>query len=559
MKHILLSCAALALAACPAGTQTPAPAPTPEAPVAPAPVAPEKPVAQPQPKAEPPPAAATIPAPSASPQELAFPDESFRATQPEPTTPRPLRIPDITSFTMANGIAVYLVQSNKLPVVSLEINFDGGSMNDPDGKEGRASVCMEMISQGTQKLDKEAFDEALADIAANVSSYAGRETQGVSMSSLKKHFDATHSLYLQSLFTPGFRQREFDRIIKNRLEGLRQAKGSAASVARRVSDRVLYGAEHPFGSVVTEASLKALTVQDCVQYHADYLKPRGARLFVVGDIDQKTLRARFGKKALPAWKGKGKRSVRLPRPKSMKGKLFLVHIDNAKQSSIRFMHFGPKRKARDYFANTGAGRILGGGFSGRLNMNLREDKGYSYGARGGFAYSRDYGEFYASSSVRSDATWQSVLEIYNEIKGMKSGKAGPTSEEMERERSGAIQSLPGQFATMGQIRGAYRNLVYHKLPLNYYKKYVDRIRKVRLSQVRRSAKKHLKPNKAIVLVVGDKNAAQKKRDGAEDVAIMGADGKPVLLGAGLADLVRKGTIGRGDIVHLDADGNVIGK
>lgn len=553
MKNAILLSGVLALAACPAGTQHTGPTP-----IGPETTATNPPAVE-QPKAEPPPAvvSAPIPPPSARPQELTFPSEAFRAKQPQPAKPRPLQIPDIKTFKMANGITVYLVQSDKLPVVSLELNFDGGSMNDPDGKEGLASVCMDLMAEGTKKLGKVAFDEALADIASNVGSYAGRETQGVSMSTLKKHLDTTYALYVDTLLEPGFREAEFKRLIEQRLEGLKQAKGSPASIAGRINDRILYGAKHPFGKVTTEASYKALTLDDCVAYHATYVQPRGARMFVVGDIDEATLRSKFGKKALPQWTGKQPRAARLPKPAPMKGKLFFVQVDGATQSTISFMHFGPKRKAGDYFATMGAGRILGGGFSGRLNMNLREDKGYSYGARGGFSYTRDYGEFHASSSVRIDSTWQSVVEIYDEIAAMKDRKGGPTSAELERERSGAILSLPGDFATLSDIRGAYRNLVYHRLPLNYYKSYVQKLRQVKLGQVAKAAARHLSPDKAQVLVVGDGQAPQIKREENKDVPLMGADGAQVKLLDGITNLVETGKIGKGDVVFLDADGNVV--
>ncbi len=537
----------LALAGCPAQQTTP--------PVTPK--APENPTAD-----NTPPTPETPPAPPAQPvaqpQALTFPaNDAFRDEQPEAGKPRPLQIPPIKVFKLKNGVTAYLVERPELPTVSIELNFDGGSMNDPKGKEGLADICMGMMSEGTKSLEKIPYDEALADIASNIDSYAGRETQGVAMSTLSKHFDATFKLYVDTLLQPGFRQEDFDRMIKRQLESLKQAKGSAAAVAGRVSDAVLFGTKHPFGSIVTEASLKGLTIKDCVDYHDRYVKPKGARLFVVGRMTEADVRKAMDAPELAAWKGAPKRGVRLGRPRSMKGHIFFVNIPDAAQSQIYVMNFGPKRKAKDFFANSMASAIFGGGFASRLNMNLREDKGYSYGARGGFQYSHDYGEFVAHSSVRSDSTWQSVLEMHNELADMKSGKKPATAEELSREQNGAILSLPGRFATSRQVLGAYRSLVYYGLPLNYYNSYVDKVGAVTLKQVAKSAKRYFEPNRAIILVVGSADSAQKKHENGKDVPMVGADGKPVTLLDGLTELAKKGTVGKGSLVVLDADGKVL--
>lgn len=549
-----LMLAALALAGCPGGGMNTAPTPTP--PTGDGTQAPET-----DPGSEKTPDPAPV-QPDPEPQELVFPDEAFRATQPGAGTPRDLQIPSIDSFKLKNGIEVYLVKRDDLPVVSIELNFDGGSMNDPKGKEGLADICMGMLDEGTTKLAKFAYDEALADIASNVSSYAGRESQGVSMSTLTKHFDKTYDLYLQAMFEPAFAEKDFARVVQQRLEGLKQQKGNPAGVARRVADKILYGPDHPFGRIETETSLAAITIDDCKKYVADYLKPKGARLFVVGKMDQEQIRAKFGAAALPDWTGAGKKSVKLPKPRPMKGKIFFVDVPGAEQSQLQFMHFGPLRKARDYFETSMASAIAGGGFSSRLNMNLREDKGYSYGARGGFNYTRDYGEFAAGSSVRSDASWQSLMEVFNELDTLQRGKKPATAEELTREKNGAILGLPGRFATMNEVLSAYRTLVYYRLPLDYYKVYIDEVRGITLKEVNAAARKHLKPKQALVLVVGDGTSAQKEHKAAtaegakaSDVPMTTKDGAPVTLRSGLESLAGKGTFGKGALVELDTDGN----
>ena len=493
------------------------------------------------------------------PPVLEFPDDPFRAEQPKPAEPRDFSLPQVKTFKLGRDIEVYLIENHKLPTVTATLEVEGGEINDPKNKVGLASVCMDLMAEGTEKLDKLAFRAALADIASDVSSWAGNENQGVSMSTLTKNFDQTFELFRDTVVNPGFRQSDLDRMIKRRLESLKQAKASAASVARRLKNRVLYGARHPFGKIVTEDTFKAITVKDCERYHQRYIKPRGARLYVVGDMDQKKVTEKFSP-LLEVWKGRPQRSVRLTRPRSEKGKLFFVDVPDSAQSIIYVMHFGPQRKAKDFFANTMMSAVLGGSFSSRVNMNLREDKGYSYGARASLGYSRSYGELVASTSVRADSSRQSIGELFKEMTELAKGTRPATPAELVREMNGAILSLPGLFATARASLARYRGLVYYGLPLDYYNHYVKNVRDVTIDQVNEAAKRHLKPGTAIIMVVGDGDAPQIYRDDSgKDVPLVDDKGKQMTLRDTLVALTKSGKYGKGNFVELDADGNIVKK
>lgn len=488
--------------------------------------------------------------------ELVFPDEAFRREQPTAGPPRAFQLPPVKTFKLGNQIDVYLVERHELPTISVDLSFEGGSMNDPDAKIGQASVCMSLVGEGTKALDKLEFQAALADTASRVSTYAGQETQGVTMRTLSKHFDSTFSLFRDTLASPGFRQSDFERIIKSRLDSLKQARASARPVARRVASRILYGPGHSFGKVTSEKSYQALTVGDCVKYHASYIKPRGARLYIVGDMTQEQVVNWFGA-LLAEWTGTPKRSARLPRPRTMAGKIFFVDIPDSAQSEIRVLHFGPRRTDKGFLATTLAASTLGGSFS-RLDMNLREDKGYSYGARARYSYTRSYGRLLAFAGVRANSTRQSVLEFFNEMRGLQSGSAPATESELAREKEGAILSLPGRFATSQAALGRYRNLVYHGLPLDYYNTYVDAVAAVTLEQVNEAAKKHIKPDTAVILVVGDGSSQQTLRNAeGKDIPLIDDRGQPVTLRAALEGLARSGELGRGKLVELSPDGDVV--
>ncbi len=481
--------------------------------------------------------------------EVVFPEEAFRDKQPTGDEPRNFNLPGITQFKLGGQIDVFLVERHELPTISVELNFDGGSVSDGSGREGTASVCMSMISEGTKTLNKLAFEEAQADIASGISSYAGTETQGVSMYTLSKNFDATFALFSDAIREPGLRNEELDRMVKRRVESLKQSKGSPGSIARRIGDSIAYGPKHPFGKITTEKSLRRIKISDCKRYIKSYVKPRGARLFIVGDMTEAQVTEKFAP-LLKSWKGSPKKLGKMPSPKSRNGRVFFVDVPGAAQSSIYIGHMGPGRMDDGYFANQMMTGVLGGSFSSRINMNLREAKGYTYGARGNFRYNRHFGSFLASSSVRSDATHQSVQELFAEMVALKKGLRPALAQELDREKSGAILGLPARFATARQVLSMYRTLVYYGLPMSYYNDYVGNYSKVTLEQVNASAATLLHPEDSLVLVVGDGSAKQLRREEGKDVAT-----QQTLLDT-LSELAKSELGGTGALVILDADGNI---
>lgn len=468
----------------------------------------------------------------ASPTALAFPEgEAFRAKQPAPDEIAPFEQPGIQRFTLKNGIEVYLVEQHELPTVSMQLVFPGGSVDDPKGKEGLASMCVGLMSDGTAKLDKIAFNEALADLASSVSSGAGLDEQYVAMATLTKNLDETLALFADTLLRPGMRQEELDRSVKQRLESLKQIKGSPDSIASRIDGTILWGPEHAYGRFYTEESTAQIGLNDCKKHIASFFKPKGAKLYVVGDITKAQIEEKLGLH-LAGWTGAPKKSSAIAKAKPREGKVFLVDVPGAQQSVVRVLHPGPTRTAEDFVPTNLMSTILGGGFSSRINMNIREDKGYAYGAYGGFSYFRDAGLFTAGGSVRADATAKSLVEILKEMKRIRTEPV--TEAELAREKEGAVLSLPARWATGGQILGTYKGLVYYGLPLDWYEGYVPSVQKVSIEDVKKAAERHVKPEDVRVLVVGDAKTV-------------------------LPELkeVAKNELGVSEIVRLDADGKVV--
>jgi len=489
---------------------------------------------------------APVPARTAEPQPLVFPDEAFRAQPPPAGAPRPFRLPPVQTFTLASGIVVYLVEQHTLPLVSMDLNFEGGAAVDPPGKEGLTSACMAMLTEGTAELDKLAYAERLADTASSIGGYAGDDSIGLTLSSLARHLDPTFAQFADTLRAPGFRRPDFDRLIRRRIEGIRQAKRSPASIASRIAGAVLYGHGHRFGAVVTEASLAALTLDDCRELARTWLAPGGARLFVVGDLTADAVRACFDAR-LAGWTGAPPAPPALAAPRTLPGRIFFVDVPGAAQSAVSYLQFGPPRTADDYFATAMMGAVFGGGFSSRINMNLREAKGYSYGARGSFGYARSYGTFAVSAQVAGGATDQALREIHREVVGLWRGDPGfaVAPDELAREQNGAILGLPGRFATAQAALGQYRALVYFGLPLDYYDSYIDRLSAVSVDDVMAAAARRLDPGRAVYVVVG--NGAQPMTAGA-------GGGRVPTLREALGELAARGEVGDGGLIELDADG-----
>ncbi len=485
-------------------------------------------------------------APAASTQS-----DAFRQTKPVPTKPRPFQLPELQAFKIANGrMQVYLLEDHTLPTVSVSLNLDGGTASDPKGAEGQAAICMELLTEGTERLTQNQFQEALADLASEIESYSGDDNHGVDFNTLSKNFDKTLALFVETLRTPGLREGDLKRSVARAADGIRQMKASAPSVARRLASNLVYGSEYPSGRLVTEASLGKQSVSRCKAFYKSYLQPTGGKLFVFGDLTKKQVTEAF-EAVLKDWKAPANKKVTVGKPKTRKGTLFFADIPGSSQSTIYVMHLGPNRQDPEYFQQTLLARILGSGFASRINMNLREDKGYSYGARGDFRYTRRHGAFVASSQVRADATYQSVLELVREIEELQSGKRPPLAEELAREQNGEILALPAYFSTASGALGQYRSLVHYGLPLDTYAQYADRVSEVTLEQIQAAAKKTLRPQEAIILVVGDGKAPQIRRADGKDVPWKEGD-KEVTLRDAVATL-KKGA----KVTVIDGDGKTV--
>lgn len=463
--------------------------------------------------------------------ETTWPDEPFRGQQPAPGPIASLQLPAIKTFKLDNGLEVFLVSQTSLPTVYMTMEFNLGEVNDAPNRAGMNDLCFDLIDEGTKRLEKIAWEEAQADYAVQVWSSSERETSSLSVRTLKAQLDPALDLFVEMLMTPGLRDKDLDRLRDRRKASLVQARATPASISRRVYPALAWGPKHPYGHIDTEETLDPVSVRDCKRV-ASQLRPDGARLFIVGMITEEEVRRSLGER-LARWKGKAPAAKKIPEASPQSGSIFLVDAPGAAQSVISIGHPGPERAAPDYEATYLMAQILGGSFSSRINMNLREDKGFAYGGRGGFRYARNGSSFSAGASVRTDSTGASLREVAKEIRGMR--EAPPTDDELRREQAGAIAALPARFSTATRTLFAFKSLSFYDLDLGWYDGYTARVGAVDPAAVHRAATDHLQERDFVVFVVGDASVikddlekiAEEKLFGDGGVVMLDADGQRV--------------------------------
>jgi zinc protease len=428
-----------------------------------------------------------------------WPDEAFRNTRPQPGEPPKLVVPSVERFALSNGLEVYFMQEPTLPVARAWLDFDLGSVSDPKGKAGMHSLCADLVDEGSKSLDKTAWKEALDDEALRVWTSAGRDRSTYGVESLASQFPAGLARLRELIDAPGLRQEDFVRLREQRVDSLPQARATHSGVAGRVTASLVYGADHPYGRIADEKSYAKIRVKDCARF-VKSLGPKGARIFVAAKLSREALESQL-ETALGSWKGKAPTPRAMPGAKARTGVAYFVDVPDSVQSSVAVVALGPARKAPDYAATAMMMRILGGSFSSRINMNLREDKGYAYGGRGYFSYAKKGSYLSTGARVRRDATVDSVSELLVEIAGVREGPL--REDELHRERAGAIAALPASFGSSATTLRTLRTLIYHDLPLDWHLGYEQELAKLDLAAVEEAGRAHLPTDDHFVLVVGD--------------------------------------------------------
>jgi zinc protease len=429
-------------------------------------------------------------------------------------------------------LKVVLAERHTAPVVNFTLLVDSGYSADATSAPGTTSFAQRMLEEGTPTRDSLKIGEELESLSANFNAGANLDFATVTLNTLKSTMDKSLDIYADLILHPAFPQKEFARLQKERLAGIQREKVTPQAMALRVVPALIYGKGHPyampFTGTGTEASVGKMTREDLAKFHDTWFKPNNSTLLVVGDTSLAEIKPKL-EKLFASWKPGDvpKRSVpQVEQPE--KNVVYLIDRPGSGQSVIFGAQLAPPRNDPDVVALQLVNDIFGGNFSSRINMNLREDKHWSYGVFSVLPSARGQRPYISISAVQTDKTKESMVELVREYKEFV-GKKPITAEELKDEQSNTTLGLPGNFETVQQLGGAYGTILQYGLPEDYFNTFTQKALALTPESAEEIAKKYILPDHLVWVVVGD---LSKVEAGIRDLKLgevhkIDADGNPV--------------------------------
>lgn len=418
-----------------------------------------------------------------------------------------LTLPPVTRRQLDNGLEILVVEHHELPLVDMILVVKTGGEGDPANKAGVATLAASMLDEGAGRRTSLDIADQEAFLGVQIGTGSGWDQSTVTLHAPVAVLDSAMTLFADVALRPTFPASDLERLRKERLTELLQIKDRAPQIADRAYASILYGERHPYGRPLTgtETSTRAITRADVQRFYQTYYRPNNSTLIVVGDVTaddvEQRVRTLFG-----GWVRANVPQAQFAEPPAgIATAIYLIDKPGAPQSSVRIGSIGVPRSTDDYFALLVMNTILGGAFTSRLNTNLRETHGYTYGAGSGFAMRRAAGPFTARAEVVGAKSDSSLIEFMKELRAIRA--AVPDTELDKAKRYLQLQ-LPGEFETTGDIASQLIPVVVHGLPLDYYNSYVQRIEEVTVADVQRVAERYVDPSKFAVVVVGDRKAIE---------------------------------------------------
>lgn len=473
-------------------------------------------------------------APEAAP--LALQGQSAPATAPAPApaaepapaprqaiTPPPLGelgaldFPAIERGRLRNGIPVYFARRATVPTVRVSVLFDAGNAADPRDRLGTQALMLGLMEEGTTTLDAVALAARQEELGANVSTGSSADRTGVSLYALATNLRPSLALLADVIRNPAFAPAEIERLRARQLTGIAAELNSPGGLASRAIGPAVYGADHPYGHISangTVASVRGINRDDLVNFHQRWIRPDNAAIFVVGDTSLRVITAELNR-ALGNWaapavpRGTKDFSVAVPAPRP---RILFVNRPNSPQSVIVAAQVLGVTGRDDLLALRAANDVLGGNFLSRINTNLRETKGWSYGASSGVSGQENQIAFRANAPVQADRTADSIREILGEITRFRS-ESGVTPVELARTVNGSIRELPGSFETADDVMGGVQQIINLGRPDDYYEQLATRYRSLTASQLDAALRAQVDPSRLVFVVVGDERVVRSQLDG----------------------------------------------
>jgi predicted Zn-dependent peptidase len=421
-----------------------------------------------------------------------------------------------------------IVEQHELPLADFVLLVGSGSTADPSNKTGVANLTAAMLREGTATRKSLEIADQIAFLGINLAPSSSWESSTLSLHTPTAQLDSGLALFADVALHPSFPANEFDRIRKSRLTDLIRLRDQGPAIANLAFPAIIYGSGHPYGAATlgTEASVKSLSVGDLQSYYQTNFKPNNSTLVIVGDVNpdqiERKINALFG-----GWqRGDVPQLAYADPPKAGTTTIYLIDKPGAAQSSFRIGAVGVPRSTKDYFALSVMNTILGGSFTSRLNQNLRETRGYTYGANSRFDMRRAAGPFSASAEIVAAKSDSALLEFMKELNGIR--QSVPASELSRAKRYLQLQ-LPGNFETTQDIAFQLVPVALYGLPLDYYNNYVQNIEGVTEADVARVAQQYINPASLVVVIVGDRKSIEPglKAAGVAPIVIRDMNGQPI--------------------------------
>lgn len=440
-----------------------------------------------------------------------------------------VKFPDLQRFTLSNGLKVVLARRESVPMVKFSLMVDAGYAADQFAAPGTAALALNMMDEGTQSRSSLEINDELAMLGASLSASSDLDHSYIKMTTLKPMLEGSLDLYTDVLLNPSFKEEDFQRLKQEQLMQIQQEKASPFSMALRVFPRYIYGEGHAYSNPLTgsgfEGTVSELKRDDLLKFYTTWFKPNNATLVVTGDISQKELEKMLEKR-LKKWKSGDVPVKNLATVKPSQKKIYLMDKPGAIQSVIIAGHVAQQPDPAEDAAIEMMNNILGGQFTSRVNMNLREDKGWSYGASTLLLGAKGQRPFLAFAPVQSDKTQESMQEMVREIQEYLSSKPA-TEEEFTKTQTNSVLKLPGRWETLSAVESSATQIIKYNYPDDYYQTYSDNIKGLKLSSIQEAAKKLIKPNDISWVVVGDREQLESKLKelGFGELVIINSDGE----------------------------------
>jgi len=433
-----------------------------------------------------------------------------RTKPPVPGPPPALKLPTIQKQQLSNGVPVWIVEQHEVPVAQVNLVVLSGSTDEPTGKYGIANLAASMLMEGAGSRSSLEFADAIDFLGADLNAASASDLSTVRLHAPVARLADALPLMADVVQRPIFAQPDLDRLRQQRLTTIVQARDDPNTIAALAFARVLYGPAHRFGTATmgTAETVRAFTTDDLRAFYASAFRPDNATFIVVGDVTPGSI-VPLLEKSFGSWRpptGAPSAHVKLPAPpQRTRREIYLVDKPNAPQSQIRIGTVGVARSTPDYFPIQVMNTIFGGSFSSRLNLNLREKHGYTYGANSFFDMRIEAGPFTAFAGVQTDKTADALKEFLAEFANMDKPVSG---EELDRAKNYVSLGLPGDFETTGDISRRLEDSLVYRLPDDYFSRYVQNIEAVTATDVQRVARKYLQGDKLAIVIIGDRKVVE---------------------------------------------------